>query len=85
MSGKNAFVALAGAVALSALSAVSANANDRDDDRSIDRGGAVVPCSLSGVNPAYHPEIFANAATAKSFGFVQAPDHTWHVVPGCRR
>ncbi len=84
MNGRKAFIALAGAAALSALGAASAIANDRDDDRTLERGGSVVPCSLSGVNPAFHPEIFGNAATARSFGFVQAPDHTWHVIPGCR-
>ena len=85
MSGKTALIAFAGAAALGVLSAVSAIANDREDDRSQERGGAVVPCSLNGVNPAFHPEIFANAATARSFGFVQAADRSWHVLPGCHR
>jgi len=34
------------------------------------RGGFVKPCSLDGVNPVYHSEIFANPAVARSFGFV---------------
>jgi hypothetical protein len=42
-------------------------------------GGNVRPCSLDGVNPVHHPQIFGNAATAREFGFVQSPDHTWHV------
>jgi hypothetical protein len=42
-------------------------------------GGNVRPCSLDGVNPVYHPQIFGNAATAREFGFVQGPDHAWHV------
>jgi hypothetical protein len=42
-------------------------------------GGGVRPCSLAGVNPVYHPQIFGNAAAAREFGFVQGPDHTWHV------
>jgi hypothetical protein len=42
-------------------------------------GGNVRPCSLDGVNPVYHPQIFGNPATAREFGFVQAADHTWHV------
>ncbi len=58
--------------------------NDRDDHGQ-ERGGGVVRCSLDGVNPAHHPEIFGNAATAQSFGFFQAPDHTWHVRPDCHR
>jgi hypothetical protein len=48
-----------------------------------DRGGHVVPCSLDGVNPAYHPEIFGNPAAARSFGFVMGPGGTWHVSAGC--
>jgi hypothetical protein len=35
--------------------------------------GAVMPGSLDGVNPAYHPGIFGNAATAASYGFVKTP------------
>jgi hypothetical protein len=27
-------------------------------------GGSVRPCSLDGVNPVHHPQIFSNAATA---------------------
>jgi hypothetical protein len=42
-------------------------------------GGNVRPCSLDGVNPFYHPQIFGNAAAAREFGFVQGPDGTWHV------
>jgi hypothetical protein len=42
-------------------------------------GGAVMPGSLDGVNPAYHPGIFGNPAVAKSYGFVQSKDGTWHV------
>jgi hypothetical protein len=42
-------------------------------------GGSVRPCSLDGVNPAHHPQIFGNAATAREFGFIQSADHTWHV------
>ena len=48
-------------------------------------GGNVRPCSLDGVNPAYHPQIFGNAATALSFGFVRSRDGTWQVVPNCHR
>jgi hypothetical protein len=41
-----------------------------------------MPGSLDGVNPAYHPHIFGNPAVAKAYGFVQSPDHTWHVRSG---
>jgi hypothetical protein len=84
MMGRKTFVALAMATALAALGAACAYANDRDD-HGIERGGAVVRCSLEGVNPAFHPEVFGNAATAKSYGFVQTADHVWHVLPDCRR
>ena len=42
-------------------------------------GGSVRPCSLDGVNPVHHPQIFGNAAAARSYGFVQSADHTWYV------
>jgi hypothetical protein len=84
MSGKKALVALAVTSALVALGAASAAAGN-DHDRGRDRYGSVRPCSLDGVNPAYHPEIFGNAAAALSFGFVQARGGAWQVVPNCRR
>jgi hypothetical protein len=84
ITGKKALIALAAGTALSVLATAAMAANDRDDHGQ-DRGGAVVRCSLDGVNPAHHPEVFGNAATAQSFGFVQAPDRTWHLAPECRR
>ena len=42
-------------------------------------GGSVRPCSLDGVNPVHHPQIFGSAAAAREFGFVQSGDRTWHV------
>ena len=83
MSGNRLFVALAITTAFSVLSVCTVAARDRGD-RHDDRG-AVIPCSLAGVNPAYHPEIFGNRAVAQSYGFVQAPDRTWRVRPDCRR
>ena len=41
--------------------------SDREED---DKGGYVVPGSLSGVNPVYHPELFRNA-----YGSVTSPNH----------
>jgi hypothetical protein len=38
-----------------------------------------MPGSLDGVNPAFHPGIFGNPAIAKTYGFVQWSDGTWHV------
>jgi hypothetical protein len=48
--------------------------------------GFVKPCSLDGVNPAYHPDIFGNPALARAvYGFVRARDGTWQVEPNCVR
>ena len=84
MNGRMAFVALAVTTALGILSAASAAANDRSD-RGRERG-SVRPCSLDGVNPAYHPYIFGNPAAAYAvYGFVRSPDGTWQVEPNCHR
>lgn len=84
---KKVFVALVvgAAFGLVGVGSAVAGRDDDDTDRRADKGGNVMPCSLDGVNPAHHPEIFGNPATARSFGFVLGPDHAWHVVPGCRR
>jgi hypothetical protein len=84
VSRNQVFTALAVTAVLGVLGA-SAVAKDDDSDRRGERCGAVQPCSLDGVNPVYHPEIFGNAAAARSFGFEQAKDGTWHVIPGCHR
>jgi hypothetical protein len=69
------FIALSFALGvLSATSAVASEHGNRGD-----RGGFVVPGSLVGVNPVYHPDIFGNAATAYAYGFVRSQDGTWHV------
>ena len=85
MSGKMAFVALAVTTALGILGTASAVAGQDDMNERGERGGSVRPCSLDGVNPAHHPEIFGNAATALSFGFVKSRDGTWQVMPNCHR
>ena len=87
MSGKTAFVALAVAPALSFLFLRCASAVAKDDiDNRGERGGSVRPCSLDGVNPAYHPYIFGNPAAAYAqYGFVRSRDGTWQVEPNCHR
>jgi hypothetical protein len=75
-------LALPVAVILGAIGPASvalAGGGDNDEQR----GGFVMPCSLDGVNPVYHPHIFGNPAVARSYGFVQGPDHTWHVISNC--
>ena len=57
---------------------------DEKGDR-IEKGEVVVRCSLNGINPTRHPEIFGNRAVARSYGFVRSRDGTWHVQPNCRR
>jgi hypothetical protein len=48
-------------------------------------GGFVKPCSLDGVNPAAHPDIFGNPAVAlREYGFVRGRDGRWHVIPNCQ-
>ena len=86
MCEKKAFIALAVASTLGILGAAPAAGNEDRPDRGDDRGGAVTPCNLTGVNPAHHPEIFGNAAVAaREYGFVKSRDGTWQVVPNCHR
>jgi len=48
--------------------------------------GFVIPCSLDGVNPVYHPSIFGNPAIARQeYGFIQSRDGSWHVEKSCVR
>jgi hypothetical protein len=83
MSGKMAFIVLAVTIAPSFLGAGPATAGS---DRSGGREPRVVPCSLDGVNPVYHPRIFGDPAFAKAYyGFVQTRDHAWHVEPNCQK
>jgi hypothetical protein len=84
MSGKKALGALAVTTALVVLGAASAAMADRERGDHPDNRGSVRPCSLDGVNPAYHPEIFGNAAAASSYGFVLGPDRVWRVKANCR-
>ena len=80
MNATNALTALA-AAAMVVLGVASAAASDRNSGR--ERGGWVMPCSLDGVNPVYHPDIFGNPAVARWYGFAQGPDRAWHVRANC--
>jgi hypothetical protein len=84
MNGKKAFVALALTTALSILGAASAAAGTDRDRRNRELGN-VVPCSLVGVNLAYHPEVFDNAGAAYAYGFVRSRDGAWQGRPDRRR
>jgi hypothetical protein len=81
MRGMKAFLSLAVIAAVGVLSsAAAAGSSDRRDQV---RDAMVIPCSLYGINPAWHPDLFGNPATAKAYGFVRSPDGTWHVAKNC--
>jgi hypothetical protein len=77
MVGNKTFITLSLAAALGVLGIASAAASEHGGRGS--RGGFVMPGSLDGVNPAYHPDIFGNPAVASEYGFVQSRDGVWHV------
>jgi hypothetical protein len=72
MSGRN-LTAISAAIALSIVGAAStALAGDQGEDR----GGFVVPGSMVGVNPAYHPEWFGKTSSAgNAYGYAVLPIH----------
>jgi hypothetical protein len=71
-------------VLATALIIGTASAALAGDSSSEPSGGYVVPGSMDGVNPAYHPGIFRNAETAKAYGFVQT-QHGWTAAPTARQ
>jgi hypothetical protein len=75
MRGNKAFIVLSAAV----LSVLGTFSGALAGSNRLPRGGYVMPGSLDGVNPVYHPGIFGNAAVANSYGFVRSRDGTWHV------
>ena len=70
---------------LGVLGTISAAPAAMEESDKSNQGGSVIPCSLDGVNPAHHPEIFGNPAVARSYGFIQGPDRVWRVATNCRR
>jgi hypothetical protein len=75
MLTKTKIVLAAALIATTASAALASNEND-------DKGGFVVPGSMDGVNPAYHPTRFpgyaAPQAGGQAYGFyapVQKPAH----------
>jgi hypothetical protein len=73
-------IALATALIFGIASAALAGTEDTEN-----RGGFVIPCSLDGVNPVYHPRIFGNPAVAREYGFVKLRDSGWQVEKNCVR
>jgi hypothetical protein len=69
----NTKIALAAVLVLGTASVALAGGADNTDDR----GGFVMPGSMVGVNPAYHPDIFGNTAKVGkggyAYGYVASP------------
>jgi hypothetical protein len=84
MIGKSTFVVLAMTTALGVLGTTTAAWSAMFGGSRTDKGGSVQRCSLDGVNPVHHPDIFGNPAAARAFGFVLGADRAWHVIPNCR-
>jgi hypothetical protein len=85
MNGKMVLVALAVITAPGVLLGISPAAGSSCREDPSQCGGFVLPCSLDGVNPVYHPHIFGNPAVARSYGFVRSREGGWRVAPNCRR
>jgi hypothetical protein len=86
---RSALALVAAAAALNVLSGTSAAwAYDCDDYYypPYRCRGFVIPCSLDGVNPAYHSSIFGNPRIAREeYGFIRSRDGIWHVEKNCVR
>lgn len=76
MLNKMTKMALLGALILGTASAAQAS---NDNDGGNETGGYVLPGSMDGVNPVYHPGIFGNADAARAYDF--APLSTGRHVP----
>ena len=84
MSNTGILFALSAAVAIGVLSGGSAaQAGSKDDADCC--GGFVVPGSLDGVNPVYHPDIFGNPSAARAYGFVPLATQKRHPKSQHRR
>jgi hypothetical protein len=82
MTGKMTFIGLVALGALGVVVGVTSMASAQLGGGP--QGGEVLPCSLAGVNPADHPNIFNNPEVARQqYGFVRAPDGSWQVIPNC--
>jgi hypothetical protein len=84
MTGTKAFALLAAVTAGAVFGTASSTWAQHHGGGGTNTHGSVQQCSLAGVNPAHHPEIFGNPAVAATYGFIQS-DGSWHVAPGCQR
>jgi hypothetical protein len=65
MSGKKTLIAISAVLALGSVGAASvAQAGSQGEDR----GGFVMPGSMDGVNPVYHPEWFGKGVNSGNTG-----------------
>lgn len=80
MSGKRTLIAICAASALGSLGTASvAQAGNQGEDR----GGFVMPGSMDGVNPVYHPEWFGKGASTRNVA--PADDAFGYAVPSIRK
>jgi|HubBroStandDraft_4_1064222.scaffolds.fasta_scaffold904327_1 hypothetical protein len=73
------------AITLGVLGTASAALAGGNNDDGAHEGGFVIRCSLDGVNPVYHPDIFGNPAVAREYGFVKSRNGGWQVEKICAR
>jgi hypothetical protein len=78
-------IAVCMAIPLGILSTASAALAGGNNDDGAHEGGYVIRCSLDGVNPVYHPDIFRNPAVAREYGFVRLRNGGWQVEKTCAR
>lgn len=71
---KSTKLAIAAALILSTATAALAS-----KDSSSDPGGFVVPGSMDGVNPAYHPQIFGSSQAREAWGYAPLPRTLRHL------
>jgi hypothetical protein len=73
MRGNKILIVVSAAAAIGVLGVSSAAlAGDSGENN---EGGAVMPGSMVGVNPVYHPEWFGRAASARSAYGYAIPEH----------
>jgi len=77
MSGRRTSIAISAAIVLGIVGAATAAlANDSGEN---DRGGYMVPGSMVGVNPVYHPGWFGQGGSG-AYGYAPASIQTHHPV-----
>jgi hypothetical protein len=80
MSGRRTLIAISAAIGLGIVGAASA-AQAGGSDNWNDAGGFVVPGSMAGVNPVFHPDWFGKSSSAGSaYGYAAVPIQKHHRV-----